>query len=227
MLQGGEGVRHAPPCPVRVVEVHGEPVGARRRARRTRGEQGSDCVPGRPDPDRVAERELRASRARASAIPGVDDLLDRHGTLPRGRRSTSTGSRARYSPQRGRASTTGANISIDSASEAVPGCAWRRTPVAAAEDRHVTHAEGERAVQAAFVRHQDRVADHVAQLHERQQFLGVSQLRHPPRSARSWSPRSPAARRRRAGRENSALTSTGTIAGSFCNPSRGPTSWIR
>ena len=209
---------------VRVVEVHRQPVvptpaGRARRAARARGLpcRRRSCRPGSARRSRgPAARRPRRRPARPAPRP------------PTGRRSTSTGSRARAARRPWPARlTTGANASractrprlrlrCENVSVALAKTATSRTPSASARSspRSFGTSTGKRTPGCA------------AAGETRHDLLGVGELRAPSRAGRSWSPRPRSARRRPGGAMNAILTSVGTIAASFCRPSRGPTSQI-
>ncbi len=134
--------------------------------------------PGVRDADRVAEGELGAAEVE-QASGDLDDLLDGDVALPR------------VAEAHGDVAAHGEPFdagSFDDRREHRDRLLHRTVEVApgerlrgAGEDRDLGHARGQGPVQAALVRHEDRIADAGLSRQRREELFGVGELRDPAR----------------------------------------------
>ena len=186
----------------------------------------------RPGPgchaDGVAEAQLGAAQRRSAAVRPSTTCSRRDRRPPRGRRSTSRGSRGPARPaSRGPCHDRREHLQRPRPS-CGRGCAARRSRWRWRRPR-CPRPGRQRPVESALVRDQHRQP-------QPGNVLGQLSRGSSSSASASWGThfgwtklvasmvRSPASASRAM---NSAFTSTGSSADSFCRPSRGPTSWMR
>ena len=191
-LEPGEHVRQG--LAVRVVEVQCEPVTLDPRLLDRLEDRGH--LTGRRHPDRVAEADLGAPEVdqpprHRCGLPGIDSTLPRVAETHRHVTAYRQPARSCFGDRRG----GHLDRPVQRAAQVFPGEPFGGGD----EDRDLVRTGGQRALQTALVRHQDRIADPRGALKTGEELRRVGQLRHPPRETNSW-PRRLTARPARAGR---------------------------